>query len=291
MSNPSPKLALQSQKSLWLPNLLTFVLLGIFLLAAFLVEKLLHPQFTTVGLILTGVLMALVPAAAWIVFFYRQDRLEPEPKGLVLEVFVLGGLLAAAVGIPLVDNLFQASTWLYTNVWTNLLGAILVIGFSQEFLKYAAVRFSVYNSGEFDERTDGIIYATAAGLGFATVLNISFIVGTGGVNLGMGAIRVVLTALAQASFAGVTGYFLGREKLDHKPAWWMPVGFLLAAVLNGVFFYLWGNLNRASISISGAFVNPWAGLILAVVITAITTAVLSWLISRDEQQMSRQVEA
>jgi RsiW-degrading membrane proteinase PrsW (M82 family) len=271
--------------------LLTFVLLGIFLLVAFLVEKLLQPQFTTLTLVITGVVMALVPAVAWIGFFYRQDRLEPEPKSLVVQVFVLGGLLAAAVGIPLVDNLFEVSSWIYTNVWTNLFGAILVIGFSQEFLKYAAVRFSVYNSSEFDERTDGIIYATAAGLGFATVLNLSFIIGTGGVNLGMGAIRVVLTALAQASFAGVTGYFLGREKLEGKPAWWMPLGFILAAVLNGVFFYLWGNLTRASISITGAYVNPWAGLILAVVLAGATTAVLYWLIARDETRSNRQAEA
>jgi protease PrsW len=275
--------AKRSKKSLWLPNLLTFVMLGIFVLAAFLIEKLIQPAFTTTGLIAIGVVMAFIPAALWIIFFYRQDRLEPEPKGLVLQVFILGGLLAAAIGMPLVNNVFQVSTWLYTSAWTNLLGAILVIGFTQEFLKYAAVRFSVYHSAEFDERTDGIIYATAAGLGFATVLNIAFVVDSGGVNLGMGAIRLVLTALAQASFAGVTGYFLGREKLDGKPAWWMPLGFLLAAILNGLFFYLWGNLSRAQITVSGGFVNPWAGLALAAVIALATTGVLYWLISRDEK--------
>jgi protease PrsW len=276
--------ARRSKKSLWLPNVLTFVMLGIFILVAFLLEKLFQPVFSTTGLVLVGVVMAFIPAALWIVFFYRQDRLEPEPKGMVLQVFVLGGLLAAAIGIPLVNNVFQVSTWLYTNAFTNLFGAILVIGFTQEFLKYAAVRFSVYQSAEFDERTDGVIYATAAGLGFATVLNIAFVVDSGGVNLGMGAIRLVLTALAQASFAGVTGYFLGREKLDDKPAWWMPLGFLLAVLLNGLFFYLWGNLSRAQITVSGGFVNPWIGLILAGVIALVTTAVLYWLIDRDEKK-------
>jgi ABC-type branched-subunit amino acid transport system permease subunit len=106
----------------------------------------------------------------------------------------------------------------------------------------------------------------------------------------MAAIRVVVTALAQASFAGVTGYFLGREKLEHKPAWWMPLGFLLAALLNGVFFYLWGTLTRGTISVSGGYVNPWAGLILAVVLSGATTACLYWLILRDDRQSVRRVE-
>ena len=278
------------RKSWWLSNISTFVLLALFLLVVFGIDGLIKPQFTPAGLIFTGIILAFIPAAIWIVFFYRQDRLEPEPKSLVLTVFILGGLLATAVGIPLV-SLYNLTGWLYDNFWINLLGAILVVGFSQEFLKYAAVRFSVFNSAEFDERIDGIIYATAAGLGFATVLNIVFVVSSGGVNLGMGAIRVVLTALAQASFAGVTGYFMGKEKFDHKQAWWMPAGLILASVLNGVFYTLWGTLMRGKINISGGFVNPWAGLILAAVLALVITFVLSWLIKRDIEKTLEAVEA
>jgi RsiW-degrading membrane proteinase PrsW (M82 family) len=199
--------------------------------------------------------------------------------------------LAAAIGIPLVDNVFHVSTWLFSGFWINLFGAILVIGFSQEFLKYAAVRFSIYESSEFDEHTDGIIYATAAGLGFATVLNISFVVSSGGVNLGMGAVRIVLTALAQASFAGITGYFLAKDKLDHKPAWWVPVGISLAAVLNGLFNYLWGVLKRTGMTTNGGALGSWGGLVLAILISVVVTGILSWLIERDVEQTLKAQEA
>lgn len=284
MSDTSSKVTPVKRKSLWASNLITLVFLGIFLLVCFGIELLVKPVFSPVGLLVTGAVMSLVPAILWLAFFYRQDRLEPEPKEMVLEVFILGGLLAAAIGIPLVNNLFNISSWLFSGFWVNLLGAILVIGFSQEFLKYAAVRFSIYESSEFDERTDGIIYATAAGLGFATVLNISFVVSSGGVNLGMGAVRIVLTALAQASFAGITGYFLGKDKLDHKPAWWVPVGISLAAVLNGVFNYLWGVLKRTGITTTGGVLGAWGGLVLAILISVTVTVILSWLIERDMEQ-------
>lgn len=282
MNESLPVVPAGQRRSLLVSNLATLVLLAVFLALVFVVDGLLKPVFSPLGLLITGIILALVPAALWIGFFYRQDRREPEPKGMVLQVFVVGGLLAAAVGIPLVDELFQVSNWIYNSVAANLLGGILVFGFTQEFLKYAAVRFSVYGTDEYDERTDGIIYATAAGLGYATVLSVVFIVNSGGVDLGMGAIRVVLTALAQASFAGISGYFLASEKLDRRPAWWMPLGIAIAAVLNGVFFYLWGTLTRSSISAAGGFVNPWWGLILAAVLAVGITAALTWLIQRDQ---------
>jgi RsiW-degrading membrane proteinase PrsW (M82 family) len=284
MSDQPSKPVAAKRKSLSTSNMVTLALLGLFLLVAFGVEYLVKPTFSPVGLLFTGIIMALVPAILWLWFFYRQDRLEPEPKGMVLEVFVLGGLLAGAIGIPLLNNVFQISNWLFSGFWVNLLGAILVIGFSQEFLKYAAVRFSIYGSDEFDEHTDGIIYATAAGLGFATVLNVSFVVSSGGVNLGVGAVRIVLTALAQASFAGITGYFLSRDKLDHMPAWWVPVGISLAAVLNGLFNYVWGALKRSGMTTSGGVLGSWGGLFLAIVISVMVTIVLSNLIERDIQR-------
>jgi RsiW-degrading membrane proteinase PrsW (M82 family) len=271
------------RKSVLFSSLITFVSLGIFLALAFLVERVFKPAFTSATtLVWVGIGMSLIPALLWLFFFYQQDQREPEPKGMVIEVFFLGGLLAAAVGIPLVQDVFKVSSWIYDSLLVNFAGAILVIGFTQELLKFAAVRFSIFKSSEFDERIDGIVYATAAGLGYATVLNIHFIIDSGGASIGMAAIRLVLTALAQASFAGVTGYFLGCEKMEKRPAWWLPAGLAIAAVLNGVFFTLWGNLSTASISGSEALVNPWLGLGLAVFLSLVVMAILSWLIRRDQ---------
>jgi RsiW-degrading membrane proteinase PrsW (M82 family) len=143
----------------------------------------------------------------------------------------------------------------------------------------------VFSSAEFDERTDGIIYATAAGLGFATVLNIVYVVNSGGVNLGVGAFRVTLTALAQASFAGITGYFLSRQKFDQPPIWWMPAGVMIAALLNGIFYTVYGTLSKATISSNGAFIRPWVGLVLAVILSLSVTGLLSWFIRRDQSRV------
>ena len=265
----------------WRNSILLVVVLVVFVGVVYALDKLLHPALTGSTLILAGVLLALVPAFIWLVFFYLQDRLEPEPKGYILAVFLLGALLASAVGIPLVDNFFHVSNWIYADTATTILGSILVVGFIQEFLKYAAVRYSVFPSAEFDEATDGVIYATAAGLGYATVLNIQFVIANGGVALGSSVIRMVVVALAQASFAGITGYFLGRSRFEKKGWWWMPAGLFLAAVGNGLFNWLRGRIVQGGISLSGSSANPWMGLILAAVVALVTLGVTLWLIRRN----------
>jgi protease PrsW len=284
------KKAVHQRKGLWRVDLLTILLLVVFVILVFLFSTLAKPVLNEGSLIAAGIILALVPAALWLWFFYRRDQLEPEPKSMVVEVFILGALVAGALAIPLVDSVFHVNDWLYSSLATQILGGILVVGFIQEFLKYAAVRFSVYKSDEFDERTDGVIYSTAAGLGFATALNIAFVVNSGGVDLGLGAIRVVVTALAQASFAGIVGYFLAKEKLEGKPIWWMPLGVTIAAILNGLFFFLRGKLTTGSIEAAAGFNSSWIGLALAAVLTLAITYLLSYLTQRDVERTLAQKE-
>ena len=275
------KAATRQRSWLWPADLATLLLSVGFVLTALAVDNWLHPTLNSTGLIVVGIIMSLIPAGLWLALFYRRDRYEPEPKTLVLQVFGLGALLAWAIGGRVLNLVFEVDQWLYTNWWTQLAGGILVVGFTQEFLKYLAVRASVYNLAEFDERTDGIIYGTAAGLGYATALNIDLIVGSGGVDLGAGALRVTVTALAHASFAGLMGYFLAKEKFERRPVWSMPLGLTLAAALNGVFSYLRGVVSVGRITSAGASSNPWMGLLMAAGLAILLTWTLSKLIEQD----------
>jgi RsiW-degrading membrane proteinase PrsW (M82 family) len=250
--------------------------LGVYTAAIYLLAPWIVDSLGGNALVAAQVAIAVVPGVLWLAFFYSQDRLEPEPRHYVLGVFLLGAALAHWVALPLVRDLFAVDAWLYRSRWGHLLGAILVVGVAQEFAKYAAVRYTVYGSKEFDEPIDGVIYASAAGLGLATMLNVDYVLGNGGVDLRVGVLRMVVTALAHASFAGVLGYAMGRAKFrEGTDTISLIGGIALAAAFNGVFFFLQGQVTTR-----GLEYKPWNGLILAAVFAVAVFAIVFHLMGR-----------
>lgn len=235
-----------------------------------------------IPLIVVGMVFSLVPAAIWLYFFYRLDRLEAEPKHMVGGIFVLGALLTAALHDFIIGEIFTVNAWQYNSWWGHLLGGILIVGFVEQFIIYAAVRYTVFYHPEFDERVDGVIYSVAAGLGLATVLNFKYVFQSQGVDLDIGSIRMVINALAYASFAGIMGYYIGQVRFERTPIYYMPIGLTLAAAFNGIFWYLLDRTFGSSLNY-----NPWSDLIFAAIIAAISLAIVFWLIERANEETLR----
>ncbi|MCJ7432642.1 MAG: hypothetical protein MUO77_04065, partial [Anaerolineales bacterium] len=105
-SNNQPA-AVRARPHVWRDELLLIAGLLVFVGIVYALDSAFHTFLTGSNLLTAGVIIALVPAFIWLAFFYLQDRLEPEPKQFVLGMFVLGAVLAAAIGIPLVENVFR----------------------------------------------------------------------------------------------------------------------------------------------------------------------------------------
>jgi RsiW-degrading membrane proteinase PrsW (M82 family) len=219
-----------------------------------------------------GVLLVVLPTALWLYYFYRQDRLEPEPKSRIMQVFVLSLLLTEAAGIPFVYDWFGVRDWASADTTTSLLASLLIAGFVWQGINYLSVRWLVYATPEFDERMDGIIYGTISGLGVATAINLHYVLDNQGVALAPASVYIATTALAQASFGGVMGHFMALAKFEHRPVWWVPVGVAVAAALNGLFSWLLGE-----VSADGLTVEPWRSLALGIVVALVTFMLLLFL--------------
>jgi RsiW-degrading membrane proteinase PrsW (M82 family) len=268
-------LATRERPHVWRTQLVAIGILLVLVVAATLVSTIAGRELAGGPLLAIGLIVALVPAAVWLTLFYREDRVEPEPRRLVLGVFACGALLAAAVGIPLLDNVLQLGRWVGTSLPVQVLANILAVGMVPAALVFAAVRVTVYGSAEFDETTDGVIYGTAAGLGYATVLNVGLIVDAGGANLSFASIHVVLTALTIGGVGGLIGFFMSGQKLRSKPAWWSAAGVAAGAVLIGVYVTIRTVVSTGTLNVLGVLAGPWIGLILAVVLAGAITAVLT----------------
>lgn len=229
-----------------------------------------------------AIVMAAIPGLLWLVYFYLQDRHEPEPKHYVFALYLAGAFFAAPVAGFFVDLAAPDASTSTLPPWSaaNVVWSIAVVGLAQEALKYGVVRYSIYRSAEFDEPMDGIIYMTACGIGFATYVNYKYLQGLdGSVYLSAGAANAVVVTLAHACFAGVLGYALGRAKFSPadptRRGLVLLAGLVVAAVLNGQF-----RLLETAVKPAGLQVQPWRAVAYAAGFAAAVFFVTSVLMRR-----------
>ena len=270
-------------RSVWWADVATLAGVGVLVVVAAILDAA-FPRLDATALLVVGIVIAGIPAVLWLALFYRRDRLEPEPRGVVVTIAILGGLLAAAIGRPLIDQVFVVDRWLSLDATVGLVGSILIVGVIQETLKFLGLRFSIYRTSELDGPTDGVVYGTAIGLGYATVLNVAFVLESGGGDLALGTIRIALFALVHASLGGLIGYALGRQKVERRPVWWLAAAVFAAAVLDGAFLFLRGSIVSGGVPTDGLDVGPWLGLLAGAVLAAVVTGGLQVLIGRDQQR-------
>lgn len=227
------------------------------------------------GRIAAGLVLAGVPAAVWLLVFRRLDRLEPEPRRHLLGVLGLAALLTAAVAEPIRREGFGMNRWQAADWPVSLLVHVLVDGVLLATTVYLAVRWTVFRSAEFDERADGIIYGTAAGLGAAIPFNLGYVLDHDGVRLDVGAARMIVAALAYAAAGGLAGYGLGQVKFEPHPAWFAPSFVLLAALLTGGFNWL---VEVATVGAADG--AAWLGLPIAAAFAAAVLGAVYALLRR-----------
>ncbi|HEY8448838.1 MAG TPA: PrsW family glutamic-type intramembrane protease [Thermomicrobiales bacterium] len=207
---------------------------------------------------LIGLGVSLLPGVLWLLVFRHLDKLEAEPHTFLLSMFALGALLAGTIGEPLRRGLLDLHRWQPDSWFWSVAVHTLTQGVVQALLVYIAVRWTVYLTDEFDERADGIIYGTAAGLGIATLLNINYVLDNRGLNLDVGTTRIIVDALALAALGGVVGYGLGQVKFERHAPWFVALWVAVAAVLNGVFEWLQSEVTAQELGFEG-----WPALLFA----------------------------
>ena len=192
-----------------------FFLLG-FLLLMFLVgNRVLISGEGGIKLILL-VLMVFVPSAVCVLFYYLQDRKEPEPVEYIIYAF-LAGMAAASLGvIPLWVLFLRIQDWIYASSSLFMRGTILVVSPLAAVALYAVVRYVFYPLKEFDEPVDGMVYGAVAGVGLAYVITFQHLVTRPDCTLFVIASVATSHILIYSAVGSLIGYLLGKVKFDRK---------------------------------------------------------------------------
>lgn len=229
--------------------------------------------------------VAAAPGIAICIYIFYKDIYNREPKLNLLVSFILGAL--SIVPAIWLENYFSRGL-LDGSVVSVAIFAFLVVGLSEEFVKFAALRLYSYNQKSFDEPLDGIVYSLMVGMGFATIENIMYAIkyeAVAGAGMEVAVKRMFLSVPAHATFAVVMGYYVGKAKFNPNRSFIL----MLKGLLGATFFH--GAYDFFLFLHDYSLVGPELGeglLFGGAVVSLIVALVLSRKLLREHHQLSRQ---
>lgn len=216
-----------------------------------------------------GPLLALsgaLPAVVMMVFIARFDSKRPEPKRQLYLATLFGGLST----IPVIFLQLALEKLNPGGMTGAIYTAFFVAALTEETAKAIALYYAVWRHPAFDERLDGIVYATRAGLGFALVENVGYLMGAESPSgfIGIFILRAVLAVPGHAIYAGFMGYWAARKKFD-------GVGPGLLGGL-GIAIFLHGSYDAALFLCGAIPKGPWQALILLLIIVPFVVVIAGY---------------
>ena len=209
--------------------------------------------------IIIFIFFGVLPSLTWL-FYYLTKDLHPEPKKMIIKIFLWGCLITVPVffiqiGLTFlltgkIDPTDIPSPYTLHLDTTNpalyvLIYWFLVIALSEELFKYLVVRLKVVGSSDLDEPVDLMIYMVVAALGFAAVENILYLFTPSGQmsfdqlisrTLIIDFVRFIGATFLHTLCSATIGYSLAMSFCSAKKKLLIMLsGILLAMVLHGLY--------------------------------------------------------
>jgi len=221
-----------------------------------------------------GVALALAPGLTWLALLYRAAaRRQITLSPLLPTLLILAALVAAGIGRPLLLGFLNLDLWLsQTSPSNRFLGNVLLYGFEYAFTLYALIRYTVWRTPIFTHRIDGVLYGLAASWGYGSIFLLISVLEQGGITPLNGGLRILNRLGAYLAPGLVIGYFLGRNRFEDMPIYYLSAGLSMAGVLNGIMLYAGTELNNIRLGIDQDGFSPWPGLVFSMLVLAATYA-------------------
>jgi RsiW-degrading membrane proteinase PrsW (M82 family) len=190
------------------------------------------------------IILGILPSLVWLSFYLKKDS-NPEPKAMILKIFLWGALVTIPVFFVQISLAMLLTKINVDPFVSSLIYWFLVIAFTEEIFKFLVVKFKVLNSHHLDEPVDIVIYMIVAALGFAGLENILYLfspIEQSSFNVVMGnALLITFIRFIGATFlhtlcSAIVGYALAISFCDQKNRFLeVSTGIILATLLHGVY--------------------------------------------------------
>ena len=180
------------------------------------------------------IIIALAPVFVIAIYIYIRDKYEREPIRLLLISLVVGCLIT--IPIALIEGILAARGQAFEGLASAAWNAFLVAACTEELFKFIAFYLLIWRNRHFNEKFDGIVYASFISLGFAGIENILYVT-DGGMSVGI--TRAFTAIPAHALFGVIMGYQFGLARFYPKErVRRLFLALLIPILLHGIYDFI-----------------------------------------------------
>ena len=235
-----------------------------------------------------GLGLIIAPCALWLVFSWWAEYRVTAPRQHLIAVVILTMLAANSVGLPLIDQYFRVESWLpLAPALNRILGYTLTAGIVHGVIKYLVLHYTIWPQ-HIRERVDGVAYGIATGIGYATILNIQFIITNPLAPPDIVAFHMFANYALHVSTGIVIGYGISEVRFSNPTPVYLAIALLITAVITGITIPIHAGLVNSSLSITSISApKPLFGLGFSAVLLFVISIIIAGLI-RNADRLERE---
>jgi hypothetical protein len=227
--------------------------------------------------------LALLPILLWLYFSWWRERSVSQPRERLLTVTIITALAANAVGVPLVNEFLQVEQWLpLSSAINRIIGYTFTAGIVQGIIKYLVLRYSAWPDC-FRVRLDSVAYGAAAGIGYASVLNMQFVFSDNPAP-DVAAAHIFANVALHVATGMLIGYGLAELWIGTPTSLFPVYTFALSSLITGIAIPIRAGLVNATLGLGVSATRPLLGIIFSVVLFILPAFTLSFFIENADRQ-------
>ena len=203
----------------------------------------------------------ILPALLWLWFWLKEDRLHPEPRGVIVRTFI-AGMIAVPLALPLEQFIQKEYDF-------NILLIVLLWATAEELFKWVAAYLAAFDTKAYDEPIDAVVYMLTAALGFSAMENVLFLItsisNTNIVDgLVTGNLRFIGATLLHVLSSGVVAFFIS---LSFCKGWFRKKIFLIFGLASAIIIHTIFNIyimKSSGNAIFTVFCFVWLAILLLI---------------------------
>ena len=230
--------------------------------------------------------LVFVPVFFWLLLAVLPEFRALRPRRRLISVAIVSGLLAAAIGLPVVRDFFRVEEWLpHETAVRRVIGFTLTAGIVDTGLKLLVLRFLIFPN-ELRNRSDTIAYGLASAIGYSLYLCLELIWRIQP-SLGVAAIYVLSNLTIQIASGLFIAVGIAESYFSDALPPVLPINVLIAAIFAGLVTPLTSGLMSGPLGTTGNSDRPLFALVFLMVAMSVSIG-LAYFFYRMSERRERE---